>query len=73
MNLNLSDSTDLKNFKSLQYALFSTCFVEVIGGLFFLITAFYIVQDKHKVEAAVHEAAQHNHLDHDGHATTEHT
>lgn len=53
-NLNFSDSTDLKEFKSLQYALFSTCFVEVIGGLFFLITAFYILQDKHKVEVAVH-------------------
>ncbi|KAJ8959036.1 hypothetical protein NQ318_022291 [Aromia moschata] len=46
--------SDLVAFKALQYALFSTCFVEVIGGLFFLITAFYILQDKHKVEAAVH-------------------
>nr|CAI5861188.1 unnamed protein product [Callosobruchus analis] len=51
---NKGDSPDLQDFKSLQYALFSTCFVEVIGGLFFLITAFYIVQDKKKVEEAVH-------------------
>ncbi|XP_023030503.1 lysolipid transporter protein spinster isoform X3 [Leptinotarsa decemlineata] len=49
-----TDDTDLNKFKSLQYALFSTCFVEVIGGLFFLITAFYIVHDKRKVEEAVH-------------------
>ncbi|CAH1184670.1 unnamed protein product [Phyllotreta striolata] len=40
-------------FKSLQYALFSTCFVEILGGLFFLMTAFYIVNDKRKVEEAV--------------------
>ncbi|XP_023030504.1 lysolipid transporter protein spinster isoform X4 [Leptinotarsa decemlineata] len=52
-----TDDTDLNKFKSLQYALFSTCFVEVIGGLFFLITAFYIVHDKRKVEEAVHGAA----------------
>ncbi|CAH1963052.1 unnamed protein product [Acanthoscelides obtectus] len=49
-----NESPDVNKFKSLQYALFSTCFVEVIGGLFFLITAFYIVKDKHKVEEAVH-------------------
>ncbi|KAJ8923321.1 hypothetical protein NQ315_001879 [Exocentrus adspersus] len=64
------NSTDLDDFKSLQYALFSTCFVEVIGGLFFLITAFYVLQDKHKVETAVHEAAHDNHLD-QGHAPME--
>ncbi|KAG5867438.1 hypothetical protein JTB14_037450 [Gonioctena quinquepunctata] len=52
-NSTTSDS-DLIQFKSLQYALFTTCFVEVIGGLFFLITAFYIVHDKRKVEEAVH-------------------
>ncbi|CAH1116879.1 unnamed protein product [Phaedon cochleariae] len=54
-----TDDTDLAKFKSLQYALFSTCFVEVIGGLFFLITAFYIIQDKHKVEQAVNGSTRH--------------
>ncbi|KAJ8949336.1 hypothetical protein NQ314_008256 [Rhamnusium bicolor] len=49
-----SYASDLSDFKALQYALFSTCFVEVIGGFFFLITAFYILQDKHTVDAAVH-------------------
>lgn len=33
-------------FESLQYALFVTTFVSVLGGLFFLFAAFYIVKDK---------------------------
>uniref|UniRef100_A0A1B6JA87 Major facilitator superfamily (MFS) profile domain-containing protein n=1 Tax=Homalodisca liturata TaxID=320908 RepID=A0A1B6JA87_9HEMI len=37
-------------FHSLQYALFTTNFVEVLGGLFFLFTALYIVQDKENAE-----------------------
>ncbi|CAH1112178.1 unnamed protein product [Psylliodes chrysocephalus] len=44
---------DEVEFTSLQYALFSTCFVEVLGGLFFIITAFYIVSDKRKVADAI--------------------
>ncbi|CAG9774096.1 unnamed protein product [Ceutorhynchus assimilis] len=43
----------LNEFKSLQYALFTTCFVEVIGGLFFLLNALYIVEDKEKVDRAI--------------------
>lgn len=54
---NSSNSTtydkELVDFKSLQYALFITCFVEILGGLFFLITAFYIIQDKRKVDQTV--------------------
>lgn len=58
--ISLSDSNsttsdkNLVEFKSLQYALFITCFVEIIGGLFFLINALYILQDKRKVDQAVH-------------------
>uniref|UniRef100_A0A224XK30 Putative sugar transporter/spinster transmembrane protein n=1 Tax=Panstrongylus lignarius TaxID=156445 RepID=A0A224XK30_9HEMI len=33
-------------YKSLQDGLFSTCFVEVLGGVFFLLTSFYIVKDR---------------------------
>lgn len=44
----------VNEFKSLQYALFTTCFVEIIGGLFFLINALYIVEDKEKVDRAIH-------------------
>ncbi|XP_039752935.1 protein spinster isoform X3 [Pararge aegeria] len=40
-------------FRSLQYALFVTCFVEVIGGIFFLLTSLYIVKDKQKVDRAI--------------------
>ncbi|XP_068633148.1 protein spinster isoform X1 [Battus philenor] len=43
-------------FRSLQYALFVTCFVEVLGGVFFLITTKYIVRDKQKVDRAIAEA-----------------
>ncbi|XP_045536759.1 protein spinster isoform X2 [Papilio machaon] len=46
-------------FRALQYALFLTCFVEVIGGAFFLITTKYIVRDKQKVDRAIAEAEAH--------------
>ncbi|XP_059481029.1 protein spinster isoform X2 [Neocloeon triangulifer] len=39
-------------FHSLQYALFTTNFVEIIGGLFFVLTALYIVADKRKADVA---------------------
>ncbi|XP_047532989.1 protein spinster isoform X1 [Vanessa atalanta] len=48
--------SQIVQFKALQYALFVTCFVEVIGGIFFLITAIYIVRDKQKVDRAIAEA-----------------
>ncbi|XP_056642586.1 protein spinster isoform X2 [Diorhabda carinulata] len=51
---NSTTKDDEIEFTSLQYALFSTCFVEIMGGLFFIVTAFYIVQDKKKVDDAVH-------------------
>ncbi|XP_043211074.1 protein spinster-like isoform X1 [Amphibalanus amphitrite] len=35
-------------FKSMQYALFITMFVEVLGGVFFLINAAYIVRDRER-------------------------
>jgi len=40
-------------FHSLQYSLFMTCFVEVIGGFFFLFTALYISWDRRQAEKAV--------------------
>ncbi|KAL1497452.1 hypothetical protein ABEB36_008423 [Hypothenemus hampei] len=49
-----ASTADLNEFKALQYALFITCFVEVIGGLFFLINALYIVEDKERVERTIH-------------------
>lgn len=49
----LEEPTPLVHFQSLQYALFVTCFVEVIGGIFFLATAIYIVRDKMKVDRAI--------------------
>ncbi|XP_050682138.1 protein spinster isoform X3 [Leptidea sinapis] len=45
-------------FRSLQYALFVTCFVEVAGAVFFLITALYIVRDKQKVDRAIAVASK---------------
>lgn len=46
------DSIEMK-FKALQYSLFTTSFVEVLGGVFFLITASYILKDKHNAERQV--------------------
>uniref|UniRef100_A0A1Q3FXA7 Putative sugar transporter/spinster transmembrane protein n=2 Tax=Culex tarsalis TaxID=7177 RepID=A0A1Q3FXA7_CULTA len=42
-------------FRALQYALFSTSFVEIIGGVFFLLTAMYILRDRRNVERVVAE------------------
>ncbi|XP_052861389.1 protein spinster isoform X2 [Anopheles cruzii] len=47
------DDTPLVKFRALQYSLFSTCFVEILGGLFFMVTAIYIVRDKARASAAV--------------------
>ncbi|XP_053684627.1 protein spinster isoform X2 [Sabethes cyaneus] len=53
---NLNDvNTPLNEFRALQYALFSTSFVEIIGGVFFLLTAFYIIRDRRNVERVVAE------------------
>lgn len=46
------DSTVVQ-FKALQYSLFSTSFVEVLGGVFFLVTAVYILKDRSNVDRAV--------------------
>jgi hypothetical protein len=40
-------------FHSLQYSLFMTCVVELIGGGFFLFTANYINWDRHQAEKAI--------------------
>ncbi|KAG1714264.1 Protein spinster 1 [Nymphon striatum] len=41
-------ATHTVKFKSLQYAMFLTTFVSVIGGLCFLFSALYIVRDKNR-------------------------
>lgn len=45
--------TTRTQFKALQYSLFSTSFVEVLGGVFFLVTAAYILKDRANVDRAV--------------------
>lgn len=49
----VSAENDRLQFRSLQYGLFLTTIVEVIGGVFFLLTSIYIVRDKDKVEKFV--------------------
>uniref|UniRef100_A0A6M2DYU1 Putative sugar transporter/spinster transmembrane protein n=1 Tax=Xenopsylla cheopis TaxID=163159 RepID=A0A6M2DYU1_XENCH len=50
-NYNTSDTNvDTLQYRAMQYALFTTSFVEVLGGLFFLITAVYITRDRSKAE-----------------------
>ncbi|XP_029711988.2 protein spinster isoform X3 [Aedes albopictus] len=50
------EDTASVQFRALQYALFSTSFVEIIGGVFFLLTAMYILRDRRNVERAVAES-----------------
>ncbi|BFG05261.1 protein spinster [Drosophila madeirensis] len=45
--------TEVEQFEGLQYALFSTSFVEVLGGIFFLFTACFILKDKYKAARSV--------------------
>lgn len=52
MALTNDDSTEVQ-FRALQYSLFSTSFVEVLGGVFFLLTAAYILKDRANVDRAV--------------------
>ncbi|XP_037714897.1 protein spinster isoform X1 [Drosophila subpulchrella] len=54
----LSDEyTDREQFEGLQYALFSTSFVEVLGGIFFMITACFIIKDKNNATRGLQDAA----------------
>lgn len=53
MSTILTEDTIEVQFKSLQYSLFSSSFVEVLGGVFFLVTAAYILKDKSNVDRAV--------------------
>ncbi|XP_044730370.1 protein spinster isoform X2 [Chrysoperla carnea] len=51
-NSTISREDKLDEFHALQYALFITAFVEVLGGIFFLLSAIYIIRDKEEVERA---------------------
>ncbi|XP_065347912.1 protein spinster isoform X2 [Cloeon dipterum] len=48
----INDVSHSVKFHSLQYALFTTNFVEIVGGLFFFLTALYIVADKRSADLA---------------------
>ncbi|XP_017027540.1 protein spinster isoform X1 [Drosophila kikkawai] len=52
-----ADYTDAEKFEGLQYALFSTSFVEVLGGIFFMITACFIIKDKFEASRGSQEAS----------------
>ena len=47
-------------FLSLQYALFITSFIAVLGGAFFLASAVFIVQDKKNTDLVVKGAGGFN-------------
>jgi predicted MFS family arabinose efflux permease len=51
------DDSVRTQFYALQYSMFQTSFVEVLGGVFFLLTAAYVLKDRTNVERAVHESA----------------
>jgi len=37
-------------FHGLQYALFITCFVEILGAVVFIVTSLFIIDDKERAE-----------------------
>lgn len=45
--------SDLAEFHSLQYALFITCFVNVLGGFSFLVTSWHVIKDKQEADKAI--------------------
>ncbi|XP_067135266.1 protein spinster homolog 1 isoform X2 [Centruroides vittatus] len=47
-------STTFMKYHNLQYSLYVTAFILILGGLCFLMTACYIVQDKKKCIRAIH-------------------
>ncbi|XP_035725296.1 protein spinster-like isoform X1 [Vespa mandarinia] len=49
----ISVYSDIVEFRSLQYALFVTVFVQILGALFFFFSALYIEKDKALVELAI--------------------
>lgn len=44
-------------FQSLQYSLFTTVAVQILGGIFFLVTAWYIVDDKKDCDGIITQAS----------------
>ena len=46
-------STVQDDFKALQYSLFISVIIEVVGAFFFFATAWYLVEDKARVDRAV--------------------
>lgn len=44
-------------FQSLQYSLFTTVFVQILGGLFFLATACYIIDDKKDCDVMISQSS----------------
>lgn len=45
-------------FRSLQYALFVACFFQAFGSYFFLLTSFYVLDDKANAEEEVRRQLQ---------------
>ena len=44
-------------FKSLQYSLYSTVVIQILGGIFFLITALYIINDKRNCDGIIAQSS----------------
>ncbi|KAF7987365.1 hypothetical protein HCN44_003127 [Aphidius gifuensis] len=53
--LSINTNDKFIEFRSIQYALFLTIFIEIIGSLFFFITALHIEKDKSVVDLTIAE------------------
>lgn len=51
--INTPDKDPIVEFRSLQYALFLTIFIEILGSVFFFLTAIYIERDKARVDLTI--------------------
>ena len=51
--IKISDNIAMQKFMSLQYALYMTCFVSVLGGGFFLATALFVEEDRAKADTVI--------------------
>lgn len=58
--LSINTSEKFIEFRSIQYALFLTIFIEIIGSLFFFITALHIEKDKSVVDLTIAGESSHN-------------
>ena len=60
--LKLSENIAVQKFLSLQYALYMTCFVVVLGGGFFLAAALFVQEDRANADLTIKREYEFEHF-----------